>query len=177
LPEVPVRGDQALTRKMPKQKPHRSKQVVGTPRNFLDAVEKRFGPIVVDLAATKRNRVVMRWIGPGSKECRDFFSPALPLILMRLGGLMWLNPPYSNIGKWAAHARQLARLAGVKIAFLVPASVGSNWFANDIFAGGLALFLSPRLKFVGHKAGYPKDLMLVIFGERPAIRLWRWDEE
>ena len=30
-------------------------QIVVTPRPFLDAVEKRFGPIVFDLAATAEN--------------------------------------------------------------------------------------------------------------------------
>jgi hypothetical protein len=163
-----------MARKMPKQKPHRSEQAVGTPREFLGAVVERLGPIRLDLAANKRNRVCRRWIGPGSSIGQDFF--AMPGRVLNHRGLWWLNPPYTNIGKWAKRCAELVRVlgAGYKIAFLVPASVGSNWFAKHVHGKALVLFVSPRLKFVGHAHAYPKDLMLVVYGERPGIRLWRW---
>lgn len=41
-----------------------SKQDFGTPKVFLDAVEKRFGPIAIDLAAHSGNKVASRYFAP-----------------------------------------------------------------------------------------------------------------
>lgn len=49
---------------MPVQKPYSSKQAVGTPDDFLEALQKRFGKITVDLAAHKANHVVGRYFAP-----------------------------------------------------------------------------------------------------------------
>src|ERR1017187_9990574 len=49
---------------MPVQKPHSSKQAVGTPDDFLEALQKRFGKITIDLAAHKANHVVDRYFAP-----------------------------------------------------------------------------------------------------------------
>jgi len=60
-----------MTRTMPAQRPGRSEQTVCTPREFLDAVEKRFGPIRIDLAATAENKVALLHLGPGSPIAED----------------------------------------------------------------------------------------------------------
>lgn len=160
-----------MPRKMPRQKPRRSEQAVGTPPDFLAAVRERFGPIICDLAATKKNRVCSRWVGPGS-EIPDFLAlEDLPYNARR--GIYWLNPPYEDLRSWAKQAAALARSRYV-IAFLVPASVGSHWFKDYVHFMHRVIFLSPRLKFVGHKTGYPKDLMLVMFGHPPGYEYWRW---
>jgi phage N-6-adenine-methyltransferase len=153
---------------MPEQKPGRSAQEVGTPRAFLDAVEKRFGPLKWDLAADESNHVTERWFGPGapgedSLTCSWWMCPP---------GLLWLNPPYGNIGPWAAKCASI--VDPHRIAFLVPASVGSNWFAEHVDGKALVLFLRPRLTFVGHTQSYPKDLILAVYGEKPGYECWRW---
>lgn len=163
-------------RVMPKQKPGRSVQEVGTPYEFLAAVQNRFGAIVWDLAADASNHVVDDWSGPGSVKQPDSLAGAwwaLP------PGLLWLNPPYANIADWAAKCAR-ARAEGHgnskthRIALLVPASVGTNWFADHVAEKALVLFLRPRLTFVGHRDPYPKDLMLAVYGERPGYECWRW---
>jgi hypothetical protein len=64
-----------------------------------------------------------------------------------------------------------------KIALLVPASVGSNWYRDFIHErhGVKVLFLNGRICFDG-KNGYPKDCMLVLFGTgQPfAVDVWTW---
>ena len=152
-----------MSRTLPAQKPGRSVQDVGTPRDFLDAVEKRFGPICIDLAATDEN-----------KACHVFVSPyedAFSFDWGMFSGLQWLNPPYSDIGKWA---KKCAESAPAKIALLVPAAVGTNYFRDHIFNQSRVLFLSPRLTFVGHTQSYPKDLMLCMYGFEPGFECWRW---
>ena len=161
---------------MPEQKPGRSVQEVGTPRAFLDAVETRFGELKWDLAADETNHVTPDWSGPGSRRQPDSLAGAwwaLP------AGLLWLNPPYGNIAPWAEKCSgwrfgDYGSSRYQRIAFLVPASVGSNWFADHVDGKALVIFLRPRLTFVGHTQSYPKDLILAIYGEKPGYECWRW---
>jgi len=149
----------------------RSNQVVGTPREFLDAVEARFGKIVFDLAATKTNTVTgdKCFFGPGS----EFGEDALNQDWYSLVGTLWLNPPYSDIAPWAAKLALNRHRKGWTI-MLVPASVGSNWFAENepnCYVSGIR----PRLIFVGSTTPYPKDLMLMISGFGIVGReSWKW---
>jgi hypothetical protein len=165
---------------MPEQKPGRGVQEVGTPRAFLDAVEARFGALTWDLAANASNHVTPGWFGPGS-----VWPDALATPWWDIDGLLWLNPEYSNIAQWAEKcAKESRRIEDApegslrnrraRIAFLVPASVGSNWFARHVDGKALVLFLSPRLTFVGHTQSYPKDLILAVYGETPGYECWRW---
>lgn len=172
-----------VVRKMPVQKPGLSKQDYSTPRVFLDAVEKRFGELVFDLAATYDNTVAPRFFGPPGLEsatmrtanaCRG--HDALAQDWTKLGGNLWLNPPFGHIDPWAAKCAASTVWSFKpprKIFFLVPASVGSNWFADHVFNKARVLFLVGRLSFDG-KAPYPKDCILAVYGEKPSVELWRW---
>ncbi len=125
----------------------KSVQEVKTPAEFLAAVRWRFGEFSWDLAADETNHVTPKWFGPGSTQNTDSFAHCwmgLP------GGLMWLTPPFRKIAPWAAKCAEVASEAmGRRIALLVPAAVGSNWFAKYVDKQALVLFLSPRLNFNG----------------------------
>jgi phage N-6-adenine-methyltransferase len=139
------------------------------------AVVARFGKMTVDLAASHENTqapvFVSEKIDSLSVNWGDF------------GGNLWLNPPYARIGLWAEKCARAACLPGERRIFLlVPASVGSNWYANFVEPYASVLFLNPRLTFVGHTQTYPKDLMLAVYARgvvtwkpfaEPA-RVWRW---
>lgn len=157
---------------MPEQKPGRSVQEVGTPREFLDAVETRFGKLDFDLAANDDNSVCGPFFyGPGSMYSDDALTTWW-------GGkpvFHWLNPPYSKIEPWAKKCATDRHPEG-RIAFLIPAAVGTNYFATYIHDKALVLFLSPRLTFVGHAQSYPKDLILAVYGEKPGYECWRWKQ-
>jgi len=86
----------------PKQKPGKSKQDYSTPRPFLDAVERRFGPIRWDLAAHSRNHVVADYYGPGSPHGEDSFKQDWA----KHSGVLWLNCEYSDIAPWASKCRE-----------------------------------------------------------------------
>jgi DNA N-6-adenine-methyltransferase (Dam) len=177
-------------RVMPAQKPGRSKQDYSTPPAFLDAVRKRFGfkQFDWDLAATKENAVD----NLGGSRC--YFGPdhrvvgyrdALASDWFRLRGNLWLNPEFADIGPWAAKCNAVAWYeseeskrgpgpAGDRVIyFLVPASVGSNWFAEHVDKKALVLFPSPRLSFDG-KNPYPKDVLMACYGLKPGYACWRW---
>jgi DNA N-6-adenine-methyltransferase (Dam) len=180
----------------PAQKPGKSRQDFGTPRAFLDAVQLRFGRITLDLAAHERNHVCDRWFGPGG-ECVDSLQETWPE-----SGVLWLNPEFADIEPWArkcaAHItpnrRQLGSLeehldeitgeslwrAARKfvILLLVPASIGSNWFACHVNGKAIVEGVQGRLSFDG-KAPYPKDCMLCQFWPdgRHGFGVWDWRKE
>lgn len=165
-----------MTRKMPAQRPGLSFQGVGTPREFLDAVQGRFGAIGIDLAAVASNRVVGSYLGPDHDVPwrRNALSAECQWNWGAIAGLRWLNPPYDRIEPWAAKCAEQSTIGPARIAMLVPASVGSNWFAEHVFGKALVLFLRPRLTFVGHATPYPKDLMLAVYAEPPGVECWKW---
>jgi hypothetical protein len=149
-----------------------SRQDYRTDAEFIRAVEARFRKIEVDLAAHAANAQCPIWYGPGG-----VWEDALRVDLdWPTDRMLWLNPPFVDIAPWAAKCAQTNyRLTGRgAIAFLVPASVGSNWFARFVHGKALVLALNgPRLKF-GGKDPFPKDLMLAVYGEPPGFDVWRW---
>lgn len=142
-----------------------SKQDYATPPDFIAAVTRRFGRLSFDLAASAENTKV-----PGHffTEKQDSLRQPWRVI----GGLLWLNPPFGNITPWARKCREEADL-GARIAFLVPASVGSNWYRDNIHDRQRVIFLNGRICFDG-KNGFPKDCMLVLFGDKPGFEVWTW---
>ena len=155
-----------------------SEQSVGTPRDFLDAVEKRFGTIGWDLAATYENKVASgdenffglnHWrLGYRDAIEADWFD------LKFRHWVRWLNPPFGNISPWAEKCAECQWL-NVWTLFLVPYSAGSNWWRDYVRGKAMVFALQPRLKFIGHTQSYPKDLALCAYGFGVnGEDNWRW---
>jgi phage N-6-adenine-methyltransferase len=158
-------------RQMPKQKPGNSRQDFATPDIFIAAVKKRFGikDFAYDLAASATNT-----------KARFYFDEKINSLLRawhRLEGDLWLNPPYARIAPWAEKCWVSTTLSPAlvkqRIFFLVPAAVGSNWFAKFVDGRALVLLLNGRLSFDGI-ANYPKDNILAVYGAKPSYEVWRW---
>ncbi len=159
-----------MSRAMPAQRPGSSEQVVQTDPLLMRAVERRFGAMHVDLAATRENAQAAVYISKEVDSLTQSWSQLYPK------GRMWLNPEFSNIGEWAWKcARESVHLKkGGLILLLTPASIGANWFANFVHGQALVIALQGRLTFVGHKQPYPKDCMLSVYGMTPGFEVWDW---
>lgn len=152
----------------------KSKQDYQTPPDFMEAVRRRFGELDIDLAASSENKQANVYI---TEEI-----DSLSLTQHWPTGLQcWLNPPFSRIEPWA---RKCADSLSSRVLMLVPAAVGSNWFRDYVFHSGAAevYFLNGRLKFVGAKDPYPKDLLLAQYipDYRPfsaRVSTWKWRTE
>jgi phage N-6-adenine-methyltransferase len=156
-----------MSRVMPPQKPGSSKQDVETPAELLQAIEARWGKLTLDLAAREDN-----------KKTPVCFTPEQNSLIQHWHhhrGLCWLNPPFSNIRPWAAKCEREG-LAGARIIMLTPASVSTEWYAAHVHQSARVVFLRPRVKFVGHKQGFPKDMMLTLWGPgfQPGYESWKW---
>jgi hypothetical protein len=165
----------------PTQKPGKSRQDYRTPPEFLRAVAREFHVAVwgYDLAATAENRVnlemasVTYHLGPGSKIAEN----ALAVDWSQLPGQdfcdMFLNPPFADIEPWVSKCARTVRRG--RIFMLVPAAVGSNWYALHVHARAHVIAISPRLTFQGESAPYPKDIVLLEWsGVKGGFSTWRW---
>lgn len=153
---------------MPLQKPGESKQDYETPPDFMAAIHARYGKPVWDLAASEGNaKAPFFWT-----EQQDSLSQNWG----ETGSLQWLNPPFSHIESWAKKCHESSMAHSINLLFLVPASVGSNWFRDWIHGKAYVNFLNGRLTFVGCETCYPKDLMLCHFGHEgeSGYGIWDW---
>lgn len=155
---------------MPIQKPGKSFQSYQTPLEFLFAVKRRLNDgFVVDLAADEDNTAAPSFFDEKANSLVQDWGVAC------VGGWGWLNPPYADIEPWVKKAAEES-LNGARIAMLVPASVGANWWRDYVERESYQLFLNGRIKFVGAKDFYPKDCALLLY--TPFIRsgsaVWNW---
>jgi phage N-6-adenine-methyltransferase len=143
--------------------------------DFIQEVERRWGKLNFDLAATAKNAKSKRFYTRKENSLKRSWSP--------LHFRFWLNPPYRDIDPWVEKCETVGptlKSNGV-ILLLVPAAVGSNWFIDHVWGKATVNILSPRLCFVG-KNSYPKDLMLCVYQKhRPLPRnmflFWKWKSQ
>jgi phage N-6-adenine-methyltransferase len=166
-PLLPHIDPAILPPRMPRQRPGRSEQSVATPKDFLAAVEKRFGKIELDVAASHENTVGPRYYTKVEDGLRHPWD----------GRLNWCNPPFSKIAPWVEKARAEAEKVRTTLV-LVPASVGSNWWRDHVHQKCDVALLNGRLTFVGHTTPYPKDLALLVYCSNPfhayGYCVWDW---
>jgi phage N-6-adenine-methyltransferase len=162
---------------MPTQKPGKSIQDYATPVNFIRAVKARWGSLDLDLAATPNNAKASRYITPEqnslSSETKWDVGPHVTC---------WLNPPFGRIEPWVRKVAEHGSHAQL-ILMLIPAAVGSNWWATHVHDRCIVHLLRPRLSFDG-KAPYPKDCALLEYSHRigrgekcemkPSYECWKW---
>lgn len=156
---------------MPAQNKGTSKQDYETPRDFLDAVEARWGALDVDLACTLANAKAPMAIAEENVD-----SLTVPWAAGYRDRNLWLNPPFKLIDPWAEKcALEGPKMGRGRIFMLTPASIGTNWFHEHVRGKAMVLGISPRLTFVGASDPYPKDLMLSIFAPgMVGFDSWRW---
>ena len=151
---------------VPVQKPGKSRQDFATPPEFIGAVKNKLGikQFQVDLAADVTNTKAKFYIS----EAQDSLFTRWELF----EEWCWLNPPFAHIAPWAKKCSE----SGIKIAFLVPAAVGSNWFRDYVDGKALVLLLNGRICFDG-KGPYPKDCVLCLYGAEPGYKVWDWRKD
>lgn len=158
---------------------------IWTPVEFIRAVEHKFGPIAIDLAASgPQSAKAARWITPEEDSLKQNWAELLN------GGLGWDNCPYSNIAPWAKYHQEQWEM-GARTLLLVPASVGSNWYWDHVVPSATAYSVG-RMVFdncFDRKTGklvttvYPKDLILCHYDPAvepeypPRLHRWHWKLE
>lgn len=164
-----------MARHMPEQKPGKSVQEVETPEAFIEAVEKRWGKLDIDLACSRRPDGTLN-----AKAERGLAWPetdSLAADWTQFADLnCWLNPEYARIGPWAAKCAMVGPfMRRGRIFMLVPASIGANWYRDFVRGEAMVEVLESRIKFVGHLEYYPKDLVLAVYAPgMVGSTYWDW---
>lgn len=164
---------EAARRHMPAQRPATSEQCVATPLDFVRAIEERFGMLEIDLAATADNAKASKFIAPE----QDSLSSSCAWEA-QFATNAFLNPEFGDLKRWTAKCAAVSRVlrGQQRILMLAQASVGAEWYWQNVAPHAYVLVLSPRLKFVGHAHQFPKDLMLAVYSSSagPGMARWRW---
>lgn len=155
------------------QKPGRSKQDFGTPDEFIAAVERRFGQIGFDLAASQENARAPVFFD----EAADSLKQSWSFEHLFRAKVVWLNPPFGDIRPWAAKLDAECRFLSRWTLMLVPASMGSKWWADHVLNKCCAFGIT-RMTFKGADSMYPKDLALLAYGYGvTGTGFWAWRDE
>lgn len=136
-----------------------SKQGHRTPPEFLRAVERRFGAIGFDLAATSGHEVANEFFAPEENSLAQNWAN-----IEHVEPVVFLNPPFSNIRPWVAKLDAECRNLQRFTVCLVPASVGAAWYRKHAMGKAFSLFLDDRITFVDQPDPYPRDCMLLVYG-------------
>lgn len=139
----------------PTMRRHRSNQAHETPWELISAIEKRFGLIEIDLAATAKNRKAGRYITKKENSLKCNWAKMLK------GGLGYLNPEFDPVTPWIEKSIE-QQIAGARFVDLLQGSMDANWFWKmlrhcHVYA------LEPRVTFEGEKDVFPKPLVLSAF--------------
>ena len=146
-------------------------QCTETPRELIAAVEARFGPLVIDLCASRPN-VCMNYISPWDDSMRidwvDAYASAISA-----GRFAWCNPPFGNQPPF------LAKLAERKIPALaiIPYDSGTKHWQKCVRGIARVEVLTSRVQFVGHTSAFPKPIALLVY--EPGVDgaeggAWNW---
>ena len=159
----------------PNSDPRQGVQNFRTPPDFLRACERKFGVTIgFDLACSgpidcvapqgfaypETDALAVAWPETGPTDCA------------------FCNPPYA---KASSFARVASESPHCRTLMLVPASVGTAWFAEYVHGRALVCFLRPRLTFLQPDGtpmpqGINRDLMLLGYGWAPGVYVcedWR----
>ena len=125
----------------------------GTPPWLLRLLEEEFGTIDLDPASTPENRVA------GSFYTKEFdgLSPLRPWF-----GITYVNPPYSEVGKWAEKSYQEAKASRATVLLLCAARPDTRYWW-DFIRHGEVRFIKGRIRFVGANNSAPFPSALVVF--------------
>lgn len=119
-----------------------------TPQDVFEWANERWGPFMLDVAATAENSL-----------CPAFYDEGMDGRVQPWDRPWWCNPPYGRgLGVWLVRAA-CAPAHGV---MLLPARTDTAWFHEHV-VGREVLFLRGRLKFGGTTQSAPFPSMLVVF--------------
>lgn len=160
---------------MPAQNPGRSRQDYSTPPELLLAIKDYLwiNHFSIDLAASDANKVAPLFYDEATNALADEHPWCVD---ENDGGWAYANPPYFNIRPWVEKAYHEATNHGAQIAMLVPASTGSNWWADWVHDKANVLLMQGRVRFVGASGPYPKDTVILLYAPhiKGGYTLWDW---
>lgn len=133
-----------------------------TPQWLVDAVRRALGGrIDLDPCSNRHSIVGARreFRLPKQNGLRHSWAPARTV---------YVNPPFGRgLAAWVKRCEEQHRLFDQEVILLLPASVDTRHWQNEIAAAVRICFLRGRVTFIGAKACAPMALALVYWGSHP----------
>lgn len=123
-----------------------------TPQDIFDQLDSEFH-FTLDPCATAENH-----------KCDKYYTAAENGLEKSWGGEhVFLNPPYSQIGKWVAKAWKEGTKENTVVVMLIPSRTDTKYFHNYILHRSEIRFVQGRLRFSNAEMNAPFPSMIVIF--------------
>jgi phage N-6-adenine-methyltransferase len=140
-------------RQKPKVYHRHESDLWGTPQAEFDRLHAEFG-FTLDACAIAANA-----------KCDHYFSPEQDGLLQEWDGVVFCNPPYSQVAKWIAKAYEASK-AGATVVCIVYACVDTVWWHQYIEGIAEHRFPKGRWKFErpgGKGDSAPRPTAIVVF--------------
>ena len=126
----------------------------GTPQEFFDKLDWRFGPFDLDPCADCVNA-----------KTANFYTEAEDGLSKDWGGhISFVNPPYGRgIEKWIQKAYQESRKEDTIVVMLIPARTDTKYWHQNVMKADEVHFVKGRLKFGDSENSAPFPSAVVVF--------------
>lgn len=126
-----------------------------TPDYLFEYLDKRFGPFILDPAATCENSKCSRFYTPNDDGLSKSWK----------GERVFINPPYGRnvTGKWVKKAYEECQNGNTEVTMLLPSRTDTLWMHQYCMKADTILFIKGRVKFIGANHGDPFPSMIVHF--------------
>jgi site-specific DNA-methyltransferase (adenine-specific) len=126
-----------------------------TPQWLVDQCAAEFGPFDLDAAATG-----------ATAQAPVFYTIDDDGLAQPWKGRVWMNPPYSEVGKWMAKAADEVAAGNAELVVcLVPARVDARWYRAAAEVASVVRILPQRVKFGGLRDSAPFPSAVIVFGD------------
>jgi|SRR5216684_237849 len=125
-----------------------------SPQWLVEQCAAEFGPFDLDPAASD-----------GSAQAPVFFTVYDDGLGRPWKGRVWMNPPYSEVGKWMAKAAAEVAIGNADLVVcLVPARVDARWYRAAAAVASVVRILPQRVKFGGLSDSAPFPSAVIVLG-------------
>tara|TARA_R110002020_G_scaffold231689_1_gene442892 strand:+ start:54 stop:527 length:474 start_codon:yes stop_codon:yes gene_type:complete len=135
----------------------------GTPQEFFDKLNWRFGPFDLDPCADCTNT-----------KCANFYTEAEDGLSKDWGGhTVFVNPPYGRgIEKWIKKAYDESRKEDTKVVMLIPARTDTKYWHQYVMNAAEVYFVKGRLKFGAADNCAPFPSAVIVFDGLPQRQIF-----
>ena len=126
-----------------------------TPQEFFELLKKEYGEFDLDPCCTKETAKADWYITKEEDGLSADWEDA---------DYVFVNPPYSEVGKWAEKCFNEATENLRRVVLLVPSRTDTKWFHEYVLPYATEVrFVKGRLKFSNSKNSAPFPSMVVVF--------------
>jgi len=126
----------------------------GTPQEFFDKLNWRFGPFDLDPCADANNTKCSRFFTENENGLSQNWE----------GSKAFVNPPYGRgIDKWIQKSYNEAKKSNTKVVMLIPARTDTRYWHDYVMKADEVYFVKGRLKFGDSENSAPFPSAVVVF--------------